>query len=361
MAGNQGEKTEQPTYRRKQKARLKGQIAKSQELKTAMMTLVAILAIKYMAPGLKERLTDMFISSLGTVATIPVDITTTPLILAHWIKWSAVLLGPLFATLVFTGVAVNMLTQGGFLFSTQAIRFDLSSINPINGVGRMFGGRIFFKLLVDVVKVIMIGFVCWGVMKSSTAMFINQADIGIADLLSSVGATVVDLFMKATLILFVLGVADFAFQRKKHTKDLKMTKQETKDEHKESEGDPLIKSRIRAAQRELLRRRMMQNVPDADVVLTNPTHIAVALKYDPTGMNAPIVVAKGERLIAERIKQIARDAGVPVIEDKPLARAIFKMTKIGEQIPADLYRAVAEVLSYVYKLKGKKIPAASGV
>ena len=140
-----------------------------------------------------------------------------------------------------------------------------------------------------------------------------------------------------------------------------MTKQETKDESKESEGDPLIKSRIRAAQRELLRRRMMQDVPDADVVLTNPTHIAVALKYDPTGMNAPVVVAKGERLIAEKIKQIAKDAGVPVIEDKPLARAIFKMTKIGEQIPADLYRAVAEVLSYVYKLKGKKIPGASRV
>ena len=135
-----------------------------------------------------------------------------------------------------------------------------------------------------------------------------------------------------------------------------MSKQEVKDESKESEGDPIIKGRIKTAQREMFRRRMMQAVPEADVVLTNPTHLAVAVKYDPETMDAPRVVAKGQRLIAEKIKEVARAAGVPVVEDKPLARALYKMAEVGQEIPIELYRAVAEVLSYVYKLKGKKVP-----
>ncbi|MBN1826851.1 MAG: flagellar biosynthesis protein FlhB [Candidatus Eisenbacteria bacterium] len=356
MSSQGGERTEQPTHRKKQRAKSKGQVVKSQELKTALMTISAAAAIKFLGPAMKELLVQRFEICFSGLADVTITPASTPDLMFSYMKWGAALIAPIVSVLVVTGIGVNILTQGGLVFSSESIRFNPGALNPVRGAARLFGSRVWFKLGVDMVKVVLIGLVCWSVLRNAVAFFINNADVGLARALGNAGGFTLDLFFKSSLVLLLLGAADFSFQRRKHNKDLMMTKQEVKDESKESEGDPLIKGRIRSAQKDLLRRRMMQAVPEADVVLTNPTHIAVALKYDPEKMGAPRVVAKGQRLIAERIKAIARAAGVPVVEDKPLARALFKMAEVGQEIPVELYRAVAEVLSYVYRVKGKKVP-----
>jgi flagellar biosynthetic protein FlhB len=264
------------------------------------------------------------------------------------------------ALLLIVGIFVGVVIQGGFVFTTHPVRLNMARLNPVTGAMSLFSGRLLFSLFRDGVKVLLIGYVCYSVVKDAIVLTAEMADVHLAATLANVSDMVVSLGLKAGFVLLLLGFLDYAYMRREYYRDLKMTKQEVKDEFKQTEGDPVVRGRMRSMQLEIARRRMMQAVPQADVVLTNPTEIAVALKYEPEIMDAPKVVAKGQRLVAEKIKAIARQFGVPIVEDKFLARSLFKMAEVGEEIPYELYRAVAEVLSYVYRLKGRLSPLGQG-
>ncbi len=353
MANNDQERTEQPTYRKKYKARQKGNVPKSSELRSAILILVSAMALKGLGGYFNVRLVSRFVESLGSATSVSVTAVNLPMIVESWLLWSFYLLAPLFLILSIVAIASCGATQGGFVLTTQALSLNLGKLNPIRGAKNLISATTFFNLLRDMVKIIIITFVCYGVVRDTIAIFVTHADIALCDMLSGAGGLVITLLYRSGLVLLALGLIDMAYQKRKYINDLKMSHREIKDEVKESEGDPLVKGRQRSAAQALARKRMMAAVPDADVVLTNPTEYAVALKYDPDTMSAPLVVAKGRRLIAQKIKEIAREAGVPVIENKYLARMLYRLSSIGGEVPVELYRAVAEVISFVYRQKGR--------
>lgn len=359
MAENDHERTEQPTHRKKDKARQKGNVPKSSELRSAVLILASALALKGLGGYFNSRMIAKFAEWFSVVGALPVDEATTPGIVRSWLEWMGALMMPIFIVLSVVAVVSAGLTQGGFVLSTQSLAFNPGRLNPVQGAKNIFSARMFFNLLRDMLKIAIITFVCYGVIRDTVAIFITHADISMADMLSGAGALVVTLLFRAGLVLLALGLVDMAYQKRKYINDLKMSRREIKDEAKESEGDPLVKGRQRSEAQAMARKRMMAAVPDADVVLTNPTEYAVALKYDPEKMGAPTVVAKGRRLIAQKIKEIARQAGVPVIENRYLARMLYRLSPIGGEVPVELYRAVAEVMSFVYRQKGRVPGAAS--
>lgn len=358
MADSKHERTEKPSHRKLQKARRKGQVVRSNELKSAVMILTGAMVLKFSGPWMKEEMLRKFAWAFEESARTPVTAATAPGILDAWIRWAALLLSPTFLALGAVGIAVNLFISGGLVVSSQGISFNPGRLNPIAGAGKLFSGKVLFKLAVDTVKLLLIGLVCFYALKGAIPVLLEHIDVGLDHVFSNASGFAMSILVKASLVLLFLGIVDYAYQRRSHTKDLMMSKREVKDEYKETEGDPIIKGRVRAAQKEMARRRMMQEVPEATVVLTNPTEIAVALKYDPDQMEAPRVVAKGKRLIARKIREIAEEHGIPIVENKPLARSIYELVEVGGEIPGNLYRAVAEVLSYVYKLQGRKNPIA---
>jgi flagellar biosynthetic protein FlhB len=239
------------------------------------------------------------------------------------------------------------------VFSNEAITPKFDRFNPITGIKRLFSTRSLIELLKSLLKLAVVGWIGYTTIMGELKVFPLLVDKTGAEVLAFAGQVCFKLFLKTGLALLVIAGFDYAYQRYQFEHNLKMTKQEIREEFKSTEGDPLIKSRIRSLQRERSRQRMMKDVPKADVVLTNPTHLAVALRYDVEKSAAPVVVAKGARLIAERIKAIAKENGVPVIENKPLARMLFKNAEIGSEIPFELYKAVAEVLAVVYRMRNR--------
>jgi len=262
--------------------------------------------------------------------------------------------GPIMGVVFLTAIIANVM-QVGFMFTTETLMFKPGKLNPINGFKRMFSTRGFVKLLISLLKVIVVGLLAYGYiddhMKELTLMMgsdIQQiVNVGL-DLLF-------DLAFRIGMAILILALCEYGYQRWQHEKDLKMTKQEIKEEYKQMEGDPKIKSKIKEKQRQISMQRMMNDVPKADVVITNPTHFAVAVQYDPKVADAPVVLAKGQDYIAFRIKQIALENGVEIVENKPLARSLFSSVEVGERIPAELYQAVAEVLAFVYNLKNRNV------
>ena len=357
MAENDSERTEQPTHRKKAKARQKGNVPKSSELRSAILILVSAMALKGLGGWFNTRLTGRLFETFVSLGDTAVTEVNVPLLAKSWISWCGVLLTPLFIILSLVAIAASGLTQGGFILSTEALSFNPGRLNPVKGAKNIFSGRMFFNLLRDMLKIAIITIVCYGVIRDTIAVFVTHADIAMSEMLSGAGGLVITLLYRSGLVLLAIGLIDMAYQKRKYTNDLKMSRRDIKDEAKESDGDPLVKGRQRSEAQALVRKRMMSAVPDADVVLTNPTEFAVALKYDPETMSAPIVVAKGRRLIAQKIKEIAREAGVPVIENKYLARMLYRLAPIGGEVPVELYRAVAEVMSFVYRQKGR-MPAA---
>ncbi len=353
MAESDHEKSEQPTHRKKTKARSKGDVVKSTELKSAIIILSSALIMKSAGPWMKVQFMEQVTLAFANSTTLPVTEDTVPGIAAEWVLWAGHLLGPLFLAFAAVAIVTTAALQGGFVFTTQKLAVNIGRLNPISGAKQLFSSRMIFNLLRDLVKVILLAMVSYSIVRSAVDLFLNIPDNDLGRTLTNVGGLVTDLLWRTGLVLLVIGMADYAFQRRKHNKDLMMSKREVKDEMKESDGDPLVKGRIRAAQKELARKRMMLAVPDADVVLTNPTEYAVALKYDPAEMSAPTVVAKGRRLIAQKIKEIAIEAGVPIVENKALARSLWKLVPVDGIVPGELYRAVAEVLSFVYKQKNR--------
>lgn len=347
------EKTEKATPKKIRDAREKGQVARSQELSSVAVMLTGGVALLTLGPMMAAKLRGMATWLFQDCGHLTFTAESTPSLLMQFGAQAGIAAAPVIGMIAIIAIGVSYL-QVGNLLSTKALEPKLDRLNPISGLKRLFNARSFFNLARDIVKLVIIVFVAYFAIKREVPIFATFPDLSVGQIAAQMFTISFRVALKVVATLIVIAFADFAWQRFDYFKGLRMTKQEVKDELKQTEGNPLIKGRIRSLQREVARRRMMADVPEADAVVTNPTHIAVALKYDSEAMDAPTVVAKGQRLIAEAIKRVAQEAGVPIVENKPLARALFKTVEIGMQVPANLYQAVAEVLAYVYSLKSKK-------
>ncbi|HEC82975.1 MAG TPA: EscU/YscU/HrcU family type III secretion system export apparatus switch protein, partial [Firmicutes bacterium] len=324
---------------------------RSTELTSAAVILGGIVGLRLLLPWMIRSASEFTVHSFGNLIVIDGPEAVRHIAI-DTILGGVKILAPFMLVIVSIALAANFM-QVGFLFSTQPITPSLEKINPISGFKRLFSMRSVVAVAINTAKALLVGIVFYYSIKGGINRYLALGDCGIGDTVSFLAREAFVASIKAALILGILGMADYAYQRRQHTKSLMMTKHELKEEYKELEGSPLIKSRIRAAQRELARRRMMSAVPTADVVVTNPVHIAVALKYDGETMNAPTVVAKGKRLLAEKIKEIAIKHGIPIYENRMLAHSLYELVEVGSEIPESLYRAVAEVLSYVYRIKNR--------
>ena len=343
-----GEKTEEPTAKKRADARKKGQVGRSQELNTAFVLLVGFFTLKLLWDSIYLSIAS-YTTYVFTNLNQSVDTENIIHIFVGIIVVLAKTAFPVMFAIMLIGLAINFF-QVGLNFNTESIEFKLDKLNPINGFGRIFSKRSLVELAKSFFKILVIGFFLY--------RFIHEQILAMPqfmffDLTTSLALVAEIIFQMAFIVIgviMIMALMDYGYQKWQTTQDLKMTKQEVKDEMKQSEGDPQIKGKIRQKQRQMAMARMMKEVPKADVIVTNPTHYAIALSYQQ-GMSAPLVVAKGQDLVAQRIKEIAREARVPIIENKPLARAIYAAVQIGDAIPQELYQAVAEVLAYVYRLK----------
>jgi flagellar biosynthetic protein FlhB len=250
------------------------------------------------------------------------------------------------------GLAINYL-QVGFLFTLEPLQPSLEKLNPIKGIKRLFSIRSVVDVVKNLLKLVIIGFIVYVTIKREYGLFLELGDFTIYQITKVMASLTFEVGIKIAIALLVMAILDFFYQRWEHEKSLRMSPFEIKEERRQMEGDPEVKQRIKRLQMEMARRRMMHEVPKATVVITNPTHIAIALKYDSATMKAPLVVAKGKHKLAAQIKKIAQEHNIPVVEDKPLARAMFGVIEVGEEIPFNFFKAVAEILAYVYRLKGK--------
>jgi flagellar biosynthetic protein FlhB len=345
-------KTEQATPKRTQDAREKGQVAKSREVSSALI-MVACLAYFYFGTGgIVGRMMDLMKASFRDLGRGELTADTIQLLVMTLLIKTVAIVLPLLLTLMAAGIVSNLM-QVGFIFSGEPIQPKLSKISPLKGLKNMFSLKTIAELLKSLVKISVVGVIAYLTIRNEVGDVLPLMEQSVWQIMAYIGQVSFKILFATCWVLIVLALMDYLYQHWEHGRSLRMTKQELKDEYKNTEGDPLIKSRIRRLQREMAMRRMMTKVPTADVVITNPTHLAVALKYDQGQMAAPVVVAKGANLIAERIKEIAKENGVTVVENKPLAQVLYRMVDIAEAIPDNLYQAVAEVLAYVYRLKNR--------
>jgi flagellar biosynthetic protein FlhB len=348
-----GERSEEATTQRREDFRKRGQVAQSREVASVLLLFGVGLCIWICSSMFIKILMDLYNESwtYHLVATARSGDLIPALKMAG--EKTMILLLPILGVSGLFGVGSSLI-QIGFLNNEEALSPKLEKINPISGFERIFSMRALVEGLKAIIKFTLVGSVAYVVLKGEFDGVAFLSNLSMQGLLSYFGSVTLKLAMSIGVVMVLLAIADYAYQRWEIEKKMKMTKQELKEEMKNREGDPQIKARIRRVQREIANRRMMDSVPKADVIITNPTHIAVALKYG-ADLPAPQVVAKGAGLIAEKIKELARTHNIPIMENKPLARTIFKTIKIGDIIPRELYKAVAEVLSYVYKLKRKVV------
>jgi flagellar biosynthesis protein FlhB len=348
--GQDQEKTEKATPKKKSEARKKGQIAQSREI-PSVMVLLGALSVFYFAGGwMFNQLAEVMRGIFNHLIQHDFSGEQAQLLLGHLFLQLFILLAPLLLVILVAGIFSN-LVQTGFMLTGETLTPKLSKLNPLSGIKRLFSLRSSVEVLKAILKVIIVGGMSYATLFKEMDHIPALVELEIPQIMAFMGHVALRLGYYTCLVLLVLAGIDYLFQYWQHERDLRMTKQEVKDEHRQQEGDPMVRSRIRSVQREMAQKRMMEAVPDATVVITNPTHLAVALKFDRS-MPAPKVVAKGAGHIAEKIKSLANEHDVPVIEQKPLARALYKNVEIDQFIPADLYHAVAEMLAYVYRLKG---------
>jgi len=344
-------KTEDPTGKRLSDAAKEGNIPKSRELPTALILLSSAVFLHFYAPYFMRGL-GRLMRELLTIRDTNISVDSLMGLLVFCTKEAGLIVAPFMALILFISIAANVM-QVGFVFTPKALELKLDRINPFTGFGRFFSKRSLVELGKSIFKIFVVGWFAYFIVKSKMETIVTLADAEILDIIEYFGSLMYELVWKISLLALVMALIDYAYVRYQHKEDLKMTKQEIKDEHKQMEGDPQIKGRIRKAQRELARQRMMEDVPKADVVVTNPTHYAVALRYNIGQDRAPICLAKGQRLMALRIREVAKENGILVHEDPPIARSLFKTVDIGEEIPENLYKAVAEILALVDKFKKK--------
>ena len=352
--GADQEKTEPATPKRLQEMREKGQVAKSREVPSVAILIASLLIFYFLGSTMIRDFMDLMKWSFTHSITIQLEEANLHWLVIEFFRRGLKIVAPLFVVLVVVGLASNYV-QVGFLFSSQAIAPKFSKLNPLKGLARMFSKQALVEFVKSILKVGVVGTVTYLTVRGELEEIVPLMDKELWSVLSYIGTVCFKILLRTSWVLIVLAVLDFVFQRWDFLQEAKMTKQEVKDEFKQREGDPLIKSRVRQAQRAMAKRRMMEAVPKADVIITNPVHLAVAMEYNTQGMSAPQLTAKGSRLVAERIKEIARQNHIPIVENKPLAQALFKSVEIGQEIPTVFYKAVAEVLTYVYQLQNKRI------
>jgi flagellar biosynthesis protein FlhB len=349
-----GERTESATPRRRQESREKGQVLKSTEVNTAAVLVGGAAFLQWAMPGMTQSLSELTQHSFEVSAMSDMtaaDVHSKAIGLAIFV---AKLVGPLLLGLALVGLVSNI-GQFGFLLSGQAVQPQFSRINPMEGFKRIFSARSLVELVKSLIKVSVIGGFAWQAVHDKGPMLAGLMDMHPAAAGSAVAGAIMGVVWKVALAFIVIAAADYMYQRWFFEKGMRMSKEEIKEEMKQSEGNPQIRARLRQRARALSRQRMMAAVPTADVVITNPTHYAIAIKYEP-GMDAPLIIAKGERLIAQQIKKIARENNIPTMENKPLAQALFKACKVGQTVPPEFYKAVAEVLAFVYRIRPNRAP-----
>ncbi|HTX99577.1 MAG TPA: flagellar biosynthesis protein FlhB [Bacteroidota bacterium] len=345
------ERTETATTKRREDARRKGKVARSVDLNSAFMLIFGLLLLFVSGDLLLQGLASATRDYLTKASSFTGDMDAVRQIFLDIVLRTISMLGPVMGGLMIVGLAAGY-AQVGPMWSMEAIQPKFSKINPLSGLKRVLGSRrSMVEIGKNVAKATIVGLVAYVALNGIIAQSVTLMDSDPSEIFSSMASASVSVGLKTGLAFLALAVIDFFYQRFEHEKSLKMTKEEVREESKELEGDPLVRGRIRTIQRKIAYKRMMHEVPKADVVVTNPTHLAVALKYDSVKMSAPHVVAKGAGFIAEKIKAIAREHAVPVIEDKPLARALYHSVEIGDEIPEKLFQAVAQVLAYIYRLK----------
>ena len=347
-------RTEDPTEFKIRKAREEGRVAKSQELNGAIVLLLPVLALISFAPWMLNTFTEMLRFYLTRCTKMEI---TDPAIVRAFFHYFIMLVLPVTLTAMIAGVAANILQNGGFIFSIKPITPQFSKIVP--NFGKFFSKALFsaeglFNLAKSLVKVAVIVIVSYVSIKNEIPKLVTMLNSGLWQSVSFIASMTARLLLTAGFIFLVIAIPDYIFQRRQFMESLKMSKQEIKEEYKQMEGDPLVKSRLRQRMRELLSQNMAVNVPKADVIITNPTHYAIAMQWDRATMRAPMLTAKGADQLALRIKEIAREAGVPIVENKPLARALYAEVEIGDMIPDEYYQALAVILAKVYALDSRK-------
>jgi len=355
MSEDLGERTEDATPKKRREAREEGNIARSNDAANAILLLGAILVLaSSMKPflGTLAALLEKSLAGDAIGSGIRVE-EVAPLVIPMAVEgaWAAlpVIVGA-------TAIAILAhLWQVGFLITTKPLEPKFERLDPTKGFGRIFGAQGAIKTAMDVLKVALVGWIAWSLAVGVLPQIVALPELGVLRGFEEIGAIGLNLAVQIGSALLVLGLADYGIQWFKHERDLRMTKQQVKEEFKESDGNPEVKRRRMQIARQLAMQRLQTSVPKADVIVTNPEHISVAIQYDPTTMQAPRIVAMGADNLAMRIRQIATKHGIPIVERKPLARALYANAKVGQEIPADHYKAVAEILAYVYQLKGKAV------
>jgi flagellar biosynthetic protein FlhB len=353
MAEEFGEKTEAPTPRRRTEAREQGNIPRSQDLTSAILLLASLLLLSSCGPRIITALHALVKNNLGpaSMADYSIEGATHGALRGFLSIGSA--LAPFLGGLVFTAIVANV-AQVGFVLSAQRLTPNLGALNPFAGIGRIFsGGRGAVRLLLDALKIFLLGAVAYSAVHGRLMQIITVPQLSFLQIFMLGSQMVYSIGLRIGMTLLILAIIDYAYQRYRIENELKMSKQEVKEEMRRMDGDPKVKQRRRQLAMQAAAQKLKKDVPTADVVVTNPTEYAIALKYDPETMNAPKVIAKGRDLMAQRIRELAIENGIPILERKPLARALYGLVDVGHEIPEEFYSAVAEILAYVYDLGGK--------
>lgn len=356
--GPGGEKTEDPTGKKLEDARKEGKVAKSKEIANAFSILTLFLILKIYIGNMGISFIECFHTVYNQIPdTIKMYSGNLPIAaLQVLIRGMMLKLILIIAPVLLIGFAVAFIcdvVQVRWKPTTKPLQPKFSKLNPIKGFGRIFSSNSIMELIKSVAKLSVIGYMVYSYLKGRAGQIFLLYDITLNQAVGLIGEVVIDLGIRIAAVYMIIAFLDFAYQKWKFKEDMKMTKQEVKDEYKNQEGDPQVKGKQKQRMREASMRRMMQQLPEADVVITNPTHYAVAIKYDPDKYDAPYVIAKGENYLAQRIKDVARENDIEIVENKPLARMLYANVEIGGLVPPELYQAVAEVLAFVYHLKGR--------
>jgi len=354
--GQGGEKTEKATSKKRRDARRKGQVRRSTEVNTAFCAIIMFGLLYAIWPTFVQQLKSVFNEQLGPstilIASRGMNINDIMSLMTRILLNFFTIMFPLLGAALVAGVAANVL-QIGFMFTTETMKVKLSKINPINGFKQMFSPRKLVDLAKNLLKIGLVGYIAFSdymALRDKFGTYVGQdVEESFIDIMRTAFLTA----LKMCIVMVFIAVADFLYQWWKYEKDLRMTKQEVKDEHKLMDGDPKIKGKIRQKQLQMSAMRMMQQVPEADVVITNPTHYAVALAYREKEHTAPTIVAKGQDYIAHKIRDVAMENDIQIVENPPLAQSLFAMCEVGDEIPDELYQAVADVLVFVYRQKGR--------
>ncbi len=346
-----GERTEEASAKRRADFRKKGQVAQSREVQTAAMFTVLLLFWIFYTPFFWRDLTDVLSALWGRSCQYAITPPALMQLVLFLFKNLAIIMVPLFMVAMITGFFSTVL-QIGWLFTGKPLVPDMSKLDPIKGMARFVSKKSLVEIIKSLLKVLLVAWISFRTVQGEFDDALALSEMPLQQFLNFLGRTASLIMMKVCGIMIFLAALDYGFVRWEMEEKMKMTKQEQKEEHKDTEGDPHIKSKIRTIQQQMARSRMMAAVPEADVIITNPTRIAVAVKYDNKSMDAPIVLAKGQELIAAKIREIARENDIPLVENPPVARILHSKVEIGRTIPEELFRAVAEILAHVYSLKG---------